>query len=71
MSRGTAGLAAGAAATTVYLRPDILIDWVRNAAIPHQTGGNSSKEIGELTRLVRNHFIFTRISHPFHPNSWR
>lgn len=50
MSRGAAGAALGAAGATVYLRPDILINWVRNAAA--SGSALTSREVEHLSKLV-------------------
>ena len=61
MSRGAAGAALGAAGATMYLRPDILIDWVRHAAASSSTLTN--REIEHLSKLVST-IIMVNGRHP-------
>jgi hypothetical protein len=56
MSRGAVGAALGVAGTTVYLRPDIVYEWARNAATTGSAVGSaaiSSREMEQLTKMVR------------------
>jgi hypothetical protein len=56
MSRGVVGAAAGTAATTIYLRPDLVVEWARNAATRGSAlaaqPGLGSGELQQLTQLV-------------------
>ena len=55
MSRAGFGAAIGAAGTTAYLRPDLVLDWARNAATSGATLSHTamqSKEMAELSRMV-------------------
>lgn len=54
MSRAAAGVAVGAAGTTAYLRPDLMLDLLRSASPSVGT-----KELQQLTNMVRkNIFVY-------------
>jgi hypothetical protein len=57
MSRGAGTLALGAGGATLYLRPDLVLEWARNAVargsnLSAQYGVPSSIELQQLTQLV-------------------
>lgn len=61
MNKATVGAALGATGATVYLRPDILLEWLRNATRPPSAVGSNGmiygQEMEQLSKMVRLYFV--------------